>query len=57
MAIFVQVAVEYGALASRNSGGNSLERAIRDLVQFVSSEWVLVGLGILVAIYLLSKLF
>jgi hypothetical protein len=56
MAIVVQVAVEYGALASRNGGNRSFGDLVDAVGGLVSSEYFLIGLGAVVVVYLVTRL-
>lgn len=57
MAMLVQVGAEYGALASRNAGGNPFRDLFDRIARAVPMEYVVVGVAGLAVLYLIRKLF
>lgn len=56
MIILAQAIAEYGGISSQAGGSGSLERLVDRLSNASTSEHVLLGVGLFVALFLLMKL-
>lgn len=57
MNILAQAIAEYGGISSSQAGGaSSLERFVDRLSNATTTEYLVMGLGVLIALFLLMKL-